>query len=377
MAAELGRPLSVAVVRSDGIGDWVMTIPLFVALNESRHVGRATIVAPPAYRGLLQRSDRFGFEDFLPKTILKPPFPGGLVGKVIAASAVTQQRAIRAGRAHSGEFDLAILPRWDTDVGLNARAWVAGTGAPAIGHDPHAIPGVTRKEAREARVLANVVVDPDARRHEVRHLEALLTVLGLPATVPRSFAVDFFGDRPRSADGPIVLHTASIEPKRQWPGDRWRELIGRLLEETDRRIVVIGSAADEPAIAEVVSGFPDRVSAAAGTIPLRELPGFLAGAAAFIGNDSGPAHIAASLGVPVVVVSPHPVNGDPTHRNSPDRFRPWGDNVLVARPARAIPPCSDACVSSVPHCIVEVTVDDVSVALQTVLSDAPPPRADS
>jgi ADP-heptose:LPS heptosyltransferase len=123
--------------------------------------------------------------------------------------------------------------------------------------------------------------------------------------------------------------------------------------------MVIGSASDRETLEQIVRGAKGEVSAAPGTIPLGELPAYLAQARAFIGNDSGPAHIAASVACPVVVVSPHPADGDPTHRNSPDRFRPWGDNVQVVRPGHALHPCTTACVARTPHCITSVSVTDV------------------
>jgi heptosyltransferase-2 len=259
-----------------------------------------------------------------------------------------------------------VLPRWDTDLGFNARHLAVGSGAPVAGHDPAAVPGLTPRERRERRALSLAVDSPDGSRHEVEHLSALMAALGLTAAVPSGFGADFFGVRREVSDtAPIVIHPTSVEPKRQWPIRSWRELIGELVEIA--HVTVIGSAADKDVLDEIVKGFGDAVDAAPGTIPLGDLPGFFARARAFVGNDSGPAHIAASVGAPVVVVSPHPRDGDPAHRNSPDRFRPWGDHVTVVRPQHAIAPCTTACVATASHCIASISAADVRAALDELL----------
>ena len=61
-----------------------------------------------------------------------------------------------------------------------------------------------------------------------------------------------------------------------------------------------------------------------------------------VGNDSGPAHIACSVGTPVVTVIHHSLDGDPAHRSSPTRFGPWGVPHRILRPAHSTSPGSAA-----------------------------------
>lgn len=369
LAERLGRPLRVAVVRNDGIGDWILTLPVLTALDASEHVGTVTIVAPAGYRRLLAPSDRFAYLDFTEGTIIAPPAPGGTLGKVRAVAFPTGSSALASGALHRDEFDLVVLPRWDSDLGFNARAWAVGTDSPIVGQDPAAVPGTTGRERRESGLLDLAVHDPDAARHEVEHHQALLAALGLPTAVAQAFGSAFLGIEPAPAGvrDTVVVHASSNEPKRQWPIERWTELIGLMLERFDGQVLVIGSPADAESIHQIVSGFPERVEGAPGSIPLGDLPRTLAERARlFVGNDSGPAHIAASVGVPVVVVSPHPLDGDATHRNSPSRFRPWGEAVRVVQPAHALGPCTDACTATSAHCIAQVTVADVTTAVDSL-----------
>jgi ADP-heptose:LPS heptosyltransferase len=88
----------------------------------------------------------------------------------------------------------------------------------------------------------------------------------------------------------------------------------------------------------------------------------------FIGNDSGPAHIACSVGTPVVTVIHHSLDGDPAHRSSPTRFGPWGVPHRVLRPAHSMSPCMGVCTDAEAHCITAVSAEDVTAAALDLLA---------
>jgi hypothetical protein len=73
------------------------------------------------------------------------------------------------------------------------------------------------------------------------------------------------------------------------------------------------------------------------------------------------------VGCSVVVISRHPRNGDPDHFNSPIRFAPRGPRIQVLQPAEGRDACRDACAVPAPHCILEVSVEDVTAAALRML----------
>jgi len=88
----------------------------------------------------------------------------------------------------------------------------------------------------------------------------------------------------------------------------------------------------------------------------------------YIGHDTGAMHIAAAVGVPVVEISCHPKTGSPYSWNAPERFGPWGVPCRVLRPERPLPPCREECDAREPHCITQITAEEVLEAAESLLA---------
>jgi len=109
------------------------------------------------------------------------------------------------------------------------------------------------------------------------------------------------------------LHAGSARPEACWPLDRFAA-VGRRLAQAGARAVVIGTAADRARCAELAGQVPGGVSAA-GLTSLPLLAALLERSSLLVTNDSGPMHMGAALGVPLVV---------PFGPASPARFGPRG-----------------------------------------------------
>jgi ADP-heptose:LPS heptosyltransferase len=105
--------------------------------------------------------------------------------------------------------------------------------------------------------------------------------------------------------------------------------------------------------------------------PLREACAVLERCDLFIGNDSGTAHLAATMECKTIVISRHPRDGDPNHSNSPLRFGPYCRQARVLQPATGLDACTAGCRVTGPHCITAVSVDDVVSAAQAMLGNPP------
>ncbi|MCM8820221.1 MAG: glycosyltransferase family 9 protein, partial [Candidatus Omnitrophica bacterium] len=117
----------------------------------------------------------------------------------------------------------------------------------------------------------------------------------------------------------IVIHPSSSCPSKRWPIDYFIELIKILKEETKLKIIVISSK-EEKNIAKPLLD-TNLVIDMTGKLSISELGPLLKHATLFISNDSGPVHIAAAVGTPVISIF---------GRNNPGlsstRWRPLGEN---------------------------------------------------
>jgi hypothetical protein len=153
-----------------------------------------------------------------------------------------------------------------------------------------------------ARVLERDPAPPPGV-HAAGWLAGVLEPLGLPHVRPplcvptAAEAMQARAWRERLPPRFLALHPGSGSPRKNWPAEHFLELVGRL-RPPQPWLVVCG-----PADGEAVRPFRARPDAlVAEDVPLRVLGALLAGAATFVGNDSGVSHLAAAWGAPTVAL---------------------------------------------------------------------------
>ena len=166
----------------------------------------------------------------------------------------------------------------------------------------------------------------------------------------------------------VVALGASV-PRRTWPVRAFAELAYRELLACNWRIVLVGG----PELAALASEFKKYVGEdvvdLTGKTDFQRLVAICGGANCFVGNDSGPSHIAGACGVPTLVVTAFASGSPITHHASPARSHPMGPFVRVVQPKAQLSPCKIECTATEAHCIEQVTVEEATLALQKVLAD--------
>ena len=106
-------------------------------------------------------------------------------------------------------------------------------------------------------------------------------------------------------DDYAVVAFRAVAESRRWGAQNYRELIRRLSDDYDLKVVLVGSEKDRKTGDELVDGpgGEEVIANLAGKTSLRELAAICSRARVFVGNDSGPAHLAAAVGAPLVVLS--------------------------------------------------------------------------
>lgn len=279
-----------------------------------------------------------------------------------------------AARSLRGRFDVAIVPRWDTDQHLAGVVALYSGAARRVAFSEHVNP---RKQALNAgfdRWFTDIL-ESEGVGHEVERHLTLLQALGAPVEPARlalwptaadhalaGQALPDVADRRRL----VALGVGAAHPKRRWPIARFAEIGLQLQREIDAHVLIVGGPGDVQAQDRLLGALGPSATGLAGQLTLPQTAAALEHCHLFVGNDSAPLHLAASAGVPCVEISCHPADGDPLHHNAPERFGPWGVPSTIVRPMRATPPCAGSCSASGPHCILEVspsTVSRASVAL--------------
>ena len=116
---------------------------------------------------------------------------------------------------------------------------------------------------------------------------------GRLAVVPTPDTRALTGDAPY-----VALHPGAAVPARRWPVQHFARL-ARLLTDSGRAVVLTGSAGEAELTARIRAEAPGAVDLA-GTCSTLELAGVLSGASVLVSGNSGPAHLAAAVGTPIV-----------------------------------------------------------------------------
>jgi ADP-heptose:LPS heptosyltransferase len=99
-----------------------------------------------------------------------------------------------------------------------------------------------------------------------------------------------------------VLHPGSTAASRRYPPERFAEAARALAMEDGWRFIVTGSPAEADMAGDVVRAIGRTATSLAGQLSLGELGALIAIAPIVITNNTGPAHLAAAVGTPVVDV---------------------------------------------------------------------------
>ncbi len=126
-------------------------------------------------------------------------------------------------------------------------------------------------------------------------------------------------------DRVVVLHPGSGGSAREWSARNFG-LLARELREKKYKVVVTGGPGEEELVSSVVRVAGDGVFPLAGRITLKQLAAFFSSVHLFISNSTGPLHIAAAVGIPVIAFYP------PIRACSPERWGPYTEEKVVFVP---------------------------------------------
>ncbi len=155
----------------------------------------------------------------------------------------------------------------------------------------------------------------------------------------------------------VILHPGSGGSARSWSPASFARL-GTMLADRGFTVIATGSGNEKELVDAVCAASQGAIHAQAGGMSLRQFSAFLQTAQVCVANSTGPLHLAAAVGIPVVGIYP------PVRVMNPVRWGPLTDRkiIFVPDPARC-PRCNGgACQGS--DCMEQVTPEDVADAVE-------------
>ncbi|HVE05790.1 MAG TPA: glycosyltransferase family 9 protein [Paraburkholderia sp.] len=288
----------ILCVRTDNLGDVLMTTPAFRALRHAtpqRHLTLLTSAAGSALAPLLPDIDEVIRYD--------APWAGQAAQPSAAADLAMREWLSRR------RFDAAVIFTVYSQNPLGAATMCHLAGIPRrlarCRENPYALLtdwlperepecGTQHEVQRQLSLVEAIGAHTGdtqmrlALRPEDRGaLDAVLAARGIPAAQPF-----------------IVLHPGASAASRRYPAERFAAAAARLAGATGMPVLVTGSAGEAPLVREVcLSAGLARHHALhdlAGALELGAMAALIERARVLISNNSGPVHLASALGTPVV-----------------------------------------------------------------------------
>ncbi|XRQ14952.1 glycosyltransferase family 9 protein [Actinomadura welshii] len=329
--------MRVLVARQDNIGDVLLAGPAVRAVAE--HADEVVLLCGPRGRAA---ADMLPGVDRVIEWCAPWIDPDHVPVERSDIDAVTRRlrgfdRALILTSFHQSPLPLALLLR------LAGTPWIGGISEDYPGSllDLRHRPGEDMPEPLRMLALAEDAGFPGPA-------DTRLRVKGpLPDT-----------DHLTGGPGYVVVHPGTSVPARAWPPGHCAEAV-RLLDAAGHRVVVTGHG-DEKELTASVAGEAGLDLGGRTTLP--ELASVLAGARAVVAGNTGPAHLAAAVGTPVVSLFAPTVPAA--------RWAPFG--VPMALLGDQMAPCKDSRARECPvdghPCLSAVGAGEVAAAVEIVAS---------
>ncbi len=298
----------ILVIRTDKIGDVVLSLPVISALRERLADSHITMLVQPGVREVVEDVPE------LDSILYDAPEDHNLRGFA---------RLVRTFK--QGRFDAALLLHPTVRFAL-AMVFAGIPIRVGTGYRFYSL--LFNRRIYEHR--------KDSRRHEIEYNLSLAEPLGVDVS-RISFRISVLPEASTRITG--LLNTMGIDPNRplivlhpgtrgsalEWPRRRFGELASCLTAELNGQIILTGGQDEQGVIDEVLRSVTEKVWTLVGRLTLKELIALLEKADLVIANSTGPLHLAAAVGTPVIGIYP------PCAPMHPRRWGPYGqlENVLL------------------------------------------------
>lgn len=320
--------MNVLIYRTGRLGDFIVAVPAMSLIRQAYPQARITLLTCTSTNQRFAQKTWTYADPNKPLPWLDFVMPG-LIDEAMTFGSLRDwaglwriRRELRRRR-----FDVAFFLPFSEEPFINRfKKWiflhVLGTGAPVYGlrTDDGALFPALRRTHHE-----------DASLHAARQAPAVRDIVSRENVVLRTSpaAEDWAAEQWRSrgwTERPVIaVFPGGTYAHKRWGPENFAAVCGRLAEDPAFSFVLIGSAAERPLTTPIAETLRGRHWNACGEVDLMQLAALLRRCVLFIGNDSGPVHLAARLGVPTVVLM--------SAVHAPGLWEPRGAEFRVVREA--------------------------------------------
>lgn len=285
----VSSPERIAIFRALQLGDMLLAVPALRAIRRQYPGASITLIGLPWAESFANR-----YSYFIDSFLEFPGFPG-----IVEAPYIPERTRRFVDDRRREPFDVVVQMHGSGErsnefaLAMNSRRTVGYY----VDVPPSPSFRGTRYPTETHEILRNLGL---AELMGCTHLSAQLE---FPLTsADRHEARNELSALPTERGPLVVIHPGARASSRRWAPGRFAEVADCLIEELGARVAVTGSAEEALVACEVLSTMKHRALDLTGRTSLGGLAALVAEADLFIGNDSGPAHLAGAVGTNSVVI---------------------------------------------------------------------------
>ncbi len=335
----------ILIVRTDRVGDVILSTPVIKALREAYPQSYLAMVVRPYTKLIVEGNPN------LDEIII---YDKDLKEKSWVA-------AFRFSRALAGKkFELAVV--LNPSHRSNLIPFLAGIPK-RIGYD-----------RKSGFLLTDRVKDikSEGKKHEIEYNLDVVRVLGIEPRdknlfIPVSTDSEIWAqeicreENILLTDRIVVINPAASDDSKMWLPERYAQVANKLAGK-GWKIAILGGPADRGIAGQVIENLSCRYINLVGNNNIRQAASFLRRSSLFISSDTGPMHLAAGVGVPVIAIWGRSQPG-----LSPLRWKPYNQKSAVIHKDVGCRECLAHNCKKGFLCLKAITADDVLTVAENIL----------
>jgi heptosyltransferase-3 len=335
----------LVLVPDKHMGDLILALPAISSLKKIYRDKEFHIAVDSEYREIIETMDGLGNILYYPRKLLREkPFFKRL----------------------SIMFDfIRHLRKISPDIAIDLHCGIASSTLTFLSGAPLRVGSATAKRA----YLYNLKVNLTRNKHKLNSYSEIAAAAGVNNTSPirlkapenkRSSLSDILLKEMISPEKPIAcLHPGAGVVYKQWTNKGFTE-ISDWLSLKGFQVIFIGGKPDSSNISHIMSRLQQRAYNFSEKLSLGELLALLQTSAIYIGNDSGPMHLADAAGIPVIALF------GPAHKG---RWGPVSEKSIVLRGDEPCETCKGKDCQYDFKCVRTIPVESVKGAVEKLLNN--------